>query len=332
VEPLIELIDEPGHEVEDGSYRLLEMQARAILELRLQRLTGLERDKIGDELKGLAEKIVDLLDILSSHERLISVLRHEIAEVRERFADERRTEIVEAELDQDDEDLIEREDMVVTVSHRGYIKRVRLSAYRAQRRGGKGRAGMNTHDEDFVTQVYVANTHTPVLFFSSSGQVYKLKVYRLPLATPQALGKAMVNLLPLDEGETITTVMPLPEDETGWDELFAVFATAFGGVRRNRLSDFTNVMANGKIAMKLDEGDKLVRVRTFAEEDNVLLATRDGKCIRFPVSDVRIFSGRTSTGVRGIGLAKGDQVIAMSGLRHEPVEVAARDDYLQSVN
>ncbi|MAG96910.1 MAG: DNA gyrase subunit A [Alphaproteobacteria bacterium] len=330
VAPLIELIDEPGHEVEEGSYRLLEMQARAILELRLQRLTGLERDKIGDELKGLAEKIVDLLDILSSHERLISVLRHEIAEVRERFADARRTEIVEAELDQDDEDLIEREDMVVTVSHRGYIKRVRLSAYRAQRRGGKGRAGMNTHDEDFVTQVYVANTHTPVLFFSSSGQVYKLKVYRLPLATPQALGKAMVNLLPLDEGETITSVMPLPEDEEQWANLSIVFATALGRVRRNALSDFSNVMANGKIAIRLTEGDRLVGVQSCDDGDDLLLAASGGKCIRFAATDVRVFKSRTSDGVRGMKLAKGDAVISLSLVRHAEVEVEERDDYLRS--
>ncbi|MDP7164588.1 MAG: DNA gyrase subunit A [Alphaproteobacteria bacterium] len=330
VGPLIELIDEPGHVVEDGSYRLLEVQAKAILELRLQRLTGLERDKIGDELKGLAEKIVDLLDILGSHERLTGVMRREITEVRERFADPRRSEIVEGELDQDDEDLIEREDMVVTVSHRGYIKRVRLSAYRAQRRGGKGRAGMNTHDEDFVTQVYVANTHTPVLFFSSSGQVYKLKVYRLPLATPQALGKAMVNLLPLDEGETITSVMPLPEDEEQWASLSIVFATAMGRVRRNALSDFSHVMANGKIAIRLGEGDRLVGVQSCDDGDDVLLAARGGKCLRFAATDVRVFKSRTSDGVRGMKLAKGDDVISMSLVRHAEVGVEERDDYLRT--
>ncbi len=332
VAPLIELIDDPDHKVVDGAYQLSEAQAKAILELRLHRLTGLERDKIATDLKEICDHIAEYLEILGSKEKLFDILREELLSAREQFADPRRSMIEESEFESDIEDLIQREDMVVTVSNTSYIKRVPLSTYRAQARGGKGRSGMSTRDEDFVSQVFVANTHTPMLFFSSTGMVYKLKVYRLPQGAPQARGKAMVNLLPLDETEVITTIMPLPEDEESWGDLFVMFATASGGVRRNRLSDFTNVMANGKIAMKLDEGDKLVRVRTFAEEDNVLLATRDGKCIRFPVSDVRIFSGRTSTGVRGIGLAKGDQVIAMSGLRHEPVEVAARDDYLQSVN
>jgi DNA gyrase subunit A len=222
--------------------------------------------------------------------------------------------------------------MVVTVTTTGYIKRVPLSTYRAQRRGGKGRSGMSTREEDFVSQVFVVNTHTPVLFFSSAGMVYKLKVYKLPLATPQARGKAMINLLPLRAGETITTLMPLPEDEDTWASLFAVFATATGNVRRNALSDFTNVMANGKIAMKLDEGDRLVRVRTFAEEDDILLFTRGGQCIRFPVPDVRVFSGRTSTGVRGIRLAKGDEVIGMCGLLHIEADPARREEYLQAFN
>jgi DNA gyrase subunit A len=228
--------------------------------------------------------------------------------------------------------LIQREDMVVTVSDSGYIKRVPLSTYRAQNRGGKGRSGMSTKDEDFVSQVFIANTHQPMLFFSSTGIAYKLKAYKLPQGTPQARGKALINVLPLDEGETITTVMALPEDEKSWDDLFVIFATASGGVRRNKLSDFRKVNANGKIAMKLDEGDHLVRVRVFEEDQNVFLATRKGKCVRFPVTDVRVFSSRNSTGVRGIRLVGDDKVIAMSGLNHIKVEVAERDDYLRSIN
>jgi len=332
IAPLIELIDDPEHRVEDGVYKLSEEQAKAILDMRLHRLTGLERDKIAADLKELCDKIEEYLKILASKELLFDILRSELLRMKEMFGNDRRTTIEDAEFEADIEDLIQREDMVVTVSSSGYIKRVPLSAYRAQNRGGKGRAGMSTRDEDFVSQVFVANTHQPVLFFSSNGMAYKLKVYKLPQGTPQARGKAMVNVLPLDEGETITTVMPLPEDEDTWENLFVMFATASGGVRRNRLSDFTNVMANGKIAMKLNEGDHLVRVRVFEEEDNVFLATRNGKCIRFPVSDVRVFSSRNSTGVRGIRLADDDDVIAMSGLRHIKVEVDERDEYLRSVN
>ncbi|MEE2760013.1 MAG: DNA gyrase subunit A [Pseudomonadota bacterium] len=335
VVPLIELIDDPTHPVVKDKYELSEEQAKAILELRLHRLTGLERDKIAEDLQDVCAKIQEYLEILASKELLFKILREELIAMREQFADERRTTIEEGEFEHDIEDLIQREDMVVTVSDGGYIKRVPASAYRAQHRGGKGRAGMATRDEDFVANVFIANTHQPVLFFSSSGMVYKLKVYKLPQGTPQARGKAMVNLLPLDEGETITTVMPLPEDETGWDELFAVFTTASGRVRRNRLSDFTNVMANGKIAMKFENGhgaDRLIRVRIFAEDEDVFLATRDGKCIRFPVTDVRVFAGRSSTGVRGIRLADDDTVIFMAGLRHIQTEVEARDDYLRAVN
>ena len=331
VAPMIALLDEPGHEVVDGKYKLSETQAKAILELRLHRLTGLERDKIGDDLKELGAQIEEFLAILGSREKLYGILRAELIEMREQFADERRTTIEEAEFEHDIEDLIQREDMVVTVTSSGYVKRVPLSTYRAQRRGGKGRAGMATRDEDFVDQVFVVNTHTPVLFFSSTGIVYKLKVYKLPLGTPQARGKALVNLLPLDEGETVTTMMPLPEDEESWGGLYVMFATASGNVRRNSLSDFTNVMSNGKIAMKLNEGDKLVRVRTCTEGDDILLSARGGKVIRFPVTAVRVFSGRTSTGVRGMKLADGDDVIAMSVVRHVEVEVEQRDAYLQAV-
>lgn len=332
VAPLIALLDEPGHKVDDnGNYRLSEAQARAILELRLHRLTGLERDKIGDDLKELGKQIEEYLAILASRERLLEVLREEMTEVRDKFANDRRTDLQEAEFEHDIEDLIQREDMVVTVSNTGYVKRVPLSTYRAQRRGGKGRSGMQTKEEDFVSQVFVVNTHTPVLFFSSTGMVYKMKVYRLPAGSPQSKGKALVNLLPLDEGETITTMMPLPEDEEKWGDLFVMFATKTGNVRRNALSDFTNVMKNGKIAMKLDEGDLLVKVRVFEEDDDVLLSTAEGKCIRFPVTDVRVFAGRNSVGVRGIRLADDDSVIAMSGLKHNEVAVEDRDAYLQAV-
>lgn len=329
VESLIELIDDPNHTVVDGRYRLSEAQARAILELRLQRLTGLEQAKIAEELNGLAVEIEDLLDILRSPIRIRKITRDEMQAVKEQFATPRRTSIEESELETDIEDLIQREDMVVTVSHGGYIKRVALSSYRAQRRGGKGRAGMSTRDEDFVSKVFVCNTHTPVLFFSSRGIVYRLKVYRLPEGNPQARGKALVNLLPLEVDETITTIMPMPEDEESWGDLFIMFATASGGIRRNRLSEFTNIMANGKIAMKLDEGDELIGVQTCSETQDIMLAADSGKCIRFPVTEVRIFSGRTSTGVRGIRLANGQKIVSMTMIDHVELETDVRDAYLR---
>ena len=332
VAPLIALIDEPGRAVAaDGTYRLSEAQARAILELRLQRLTGLERDKIAEELEEIAAQIREYLEILRSRPKLLGILRDELLDMKARFATPRRTEILDFGFEHDDEDLIQREEMVMTVTHAGYIKRVPLSSYRAQRRGGKGRAGMATRDEDFVSKVFVCNTHTPMLFFSSRGMVYQLKVYRLPVGTPQSRGKALVNLLPLQEGETITTFMPMPEDEASWDAMFVVFATSRGEVRRNKLSDFSNVKANGKIAMKFeDEDSRLVAVRPCSEDNDVLLSTAKGKCIRFAISDVRVFSGRTSTGVRGIKLADGDQVIAMSLLDDAgSVSTEEREVYLR---
>ncbi len=330
VEPLIALIDEPGRVVAaDGTIRLSAEQARAILELRLQRLTGLERDKIAAELEELAAKIKDYLDILGARARRLDILRAELRAIKDTFATPRKTEIQDLEFEQDIEDLIQREDMVVTVTHGGYIKRVPLSAYRAQRRGGRGRAAMATREEDFVSRIFVANTHTPVLFFSTNGMAYKLKVYRLPLGTPQARGKALVNLLPLDEGETISTLMPMPENEAKWDEMYVMFATAGGDVRRNKLSDFVNVMANGKIAMKLAKGDRLIGVQTCGEEGDVLLAAANGQAIRSAVADVRVFTGRTSTGVRGIKLEEGDHVISMSVLRHVDVETEERVAYLR---
>ncbi|HLO78718.1 MAG TPA: DNA gyrase subunit A [Magnetospirillum sp.] len=328
VEPLIRLIDEPGRAIVDGKYQLSEAQAKAILDLRLHRLTGLERDKIGDELKEIGEQIKEFLEILSSRPKLLEVLRGELLEIRNQFATPRRTTIEDSEFEADIEDLIAREDMVVTVTNTGYIKRVPLSTYRAQKRGGKGRSGMTMKEEDFINQVFVANTHTPMLFFSSTGQAYKLKVYRLPLGTPQAKGKAMVNILPLSEGETISTVMPMPEDESTWADLNVMFATSVGDVRRNQLSDFVDIRANGKIAMKLGEGERLIAVRTCSEADDVLLATRMGKAIRFSVGDVRVFKGRDSTGVRGIRL-DGDEVISMSILRHVDFDMETRDAFMR---
>ena len=332
VADIVALLDEPDRAVVDGRYRLSEAQAKAILELRLQRLTALERGKIGADLAELAEKIADYLAILDSRDRVLDILRAELAEIREAFGNERRTRLVEAEAEHDVEDLIQREAMVVTVTHGGYIKRVALSTYRAQRRGGKGRSAMATKEGDFLEKLFVCDTHTPVLFFSSRGMVYRLKVYRLPALTPQARGKALVNLLPLAEGEVITTVMPMPEDEAGWESLDIVFATASGNVRRNRLTDFASIMANGKIAMKLEAADRLVGVETCAAGADILLAARSGKCIRFPVDQIRVFRGRASTGVRGIRLAEGDSIVSMAVLRHTDFETGARDAYIRYAN
>jgi DNA gyrase subunit A len=331
VAELVALIDEPGRRVEDGVYRLSEEQARAILELRLQRLTALGRDEIGDELKGLAAKIVDYLDILRSRERLMGILRGELVEMKEKFATPRKTVIEDSFIEHDEEDLIQREDMVVTVSHAGYIKRVPLSTYRAQRRGGKGRAGMSTRDEDFVTRVIVVNTHTPLLFFSSRGKVYKLKTYKLPQGTPQARGRPMVNLLPLAEGETIQTILPLPEDEKTWADLVAVFATAEGLVRPISLSKFDNILTTGIIAIKLKEGDRLIGVTLATEDDDILLVARGGKCLRFPMKGVRLMGGRATAGVRGMALKGKDEVISMSVLRHGEEDADQRSAYLQAV-
>nr|WP_321457087.1 DNA gyrase subunit A [uncultured Cohaesibacter sp.] len=335
ISALITLIDDPRHELnEDGTYYLSEEQARAILDLRLQRLTALGRDEVGDELNALGEKIADYLDILRSRERIFSIIKDEMIVLKEEFATPRRTKIVEGGADFDDEDLIQREDMVVTFSHSGYIKRVPLSTYRAQRRGGKGRSGMSTKDEDFVTRLFVGNTHTPVLFFSSRGIAYKMKVWRLPLSAPQGKGKALINLLPLQQGEIITSILPLPEDEESWDTLDLMFATVSGSVRRNKLSDFKQVNRNGKIAMKFDEGseDGIVGVETCSPTDDVLLTTANGQCIRFPVDDVRIFQSRGSTGVRGIRLEDDDKVISMSILHHFDATPEERNEYLRQAN
>lgn len=327
--PLIDLIDDPEYEAVDGMCKLSEKQADAILDLRLHRLTGLEREKIHNELRELGGIIKELLSILASREKLYGIMRDELVAVKEEFSTPRRTTIEDVEFEHDIEDLIQREDMVVTVTNTGYIKRVPLSAYRAQKRGGKGRTGMNTHEEDYITNLFVASTHTPVLFFSNAGLVYKMKVYRLPVGSPQSTGKALINLLPLKQDERITTIMQLPENETECENLDVMFATRTGNVRRNKLSDFVDVKANGKIAMKLDEGDTLIDVKICTDDQDVLLAAKAGKSIRFPVSDVRVFSGRTSTGVRGIRLGKGDEVISMSVLRHTEADMEKRYAYLK---
>lgn len=328
--PLISLIADRRTVVsEQETVRLSDEQARSILELRLHRLTALGRDEIGDEAKGLAERIADYLDILRHRSRVLDIIRGELNEVKDQFAVPRRSEIVESDLDLDDEDLIEREDMVVTFTHGGYVKRTPLTTYRTQHRGGKGRSGMAMKDEDFVTSLFAASTHAEVLFFSSTGMVYKQKVWRLPLGSPQSRGKALVNILPLDKDESITSVMLLPEDEAEREKLDVMFATRKGGVRRNKLMDFVQVNRNGKIAMKPDEDDGIVDVKICSERDDVLLTTSNAQCIRFKVSDVRVFTGRTSSGVRGIRLAKGDEVISMAVLRHVDVTPAEARAYMK---
>ena len=332
--PLIELIADPRHTVSgEGTYRLSEEQAKAILELRLARLTALGRDEIADELNKIATEIREYLAILASRARVVDIVKGELQAIKDEFATPRKTEIVDIEGEVEDEDLIQREDCVVTVSHKGYIKRVPLATYRAQRRGGKGRSGMSTRDEDFVTQLFVTSTHTPVLFFSSRGMCYRMKVWRLPPASPQSTGKALVNLLPLAEGEVITSILPLPEDSSTWGELELIFATRSGNVRRNALADFESINRNGKIAMKLDEGDSIVQVAIAKPDQDVLLTSADGQCIRFLISDeIRLFKGRDSTGVRGIRLGDADEVISMAILNHFEASAEERAAYLKQAS
>ncbi|MGR3640453.1 DNA gyrase subunit A [Alterinioella nitratireducens] len=326
----IALIDDPTHRAnEDGTYNLSETQARAILELRLQRLTQIGVKEVTDELQELAAKIRDYLDILSSRDRILSIISTELAEVKDQFAVPRRTEIVDWSGDMEDEDLIEREDMVVTVTSGGYIKRTPLIDFRAQRRGGKGLSGMATKEDDVVTTLFVANTHTPLLFFTSDGMVYKMKTWRLPQGGRTSRGKAIVNLLPIPQGVSIAAVMPVDRDEEDWGDLQIVFATTAGDVRRNMLSDFTNVMRNGKIAMKLPEGVELVNARICTEDDDVMLVTDAGRAIRFRTTDVRVFKGRDSTGVRGIRLSNGDKVVSMAVIRHFEASAEERAAYLK---
>jgi len=329
--PYIALIDDPTHTAnEDGTYNLSEAQARAILELRLQRLTQLGVKEVTDELEELAGKIKDYLDILSSRDRIMQIITDEMRSIRDEFSVPRRTEIVDWAGDLDDEDLIEREDMVVTVTAGGYIKRTALSDFRAQKRGGKGLSGGQLKDDDVVTTLFVANTHTQLLFFTTDGMAYKLKTWRLPLGGRTSKGKAIINILPIPSGVSVAAIMPVDRDEEDWDDLQIVFATNKGSVRRNKLSDFTNVMRNGKIAMKFEDEDMcLIDARICSEEDDVMLVTNSGRAIRFPVPDVRVFNSRNSTGVRGVRLSNGDEVVSMSVIRHFEATSDERASYLK---
>ena len=328
--PLIALIDDPEYFVDDkGTYQMSEAQAKAILELRLHRLTGLEREKIGNELKEITDLIAELLSILASREKLFEVMRNELVEVKAKFGTPRRTEIIDSGFETDVEDLIQREDMVVTITHGGYVKRTPLVTYRAQKRGGKGRAALSMKDEDFVSDMFVASTHTPILFFTSKGIVHRMKVYQLPLGNPQSRGKAFVNMLPLEKDENISVILRLPENEELWDQLDILFATTQGSVRRNKLSDFRNIRSNGLIAMKLEGGEKLIDVKICRDDEDVVLATRLGRAIRFEVADLRVFAGRTSTGVRGVKLQSGDEVMSMSILKHVNATPEERTAYLK---
>ena len=327
VKSLIKLIDDPRHGITaKDNCSFTEEQARAILELRLQRLTAMGIDEIKSELDDLKGTIEDLLLTLSDKGKIYDIIKDELTYVKDNFAVERRTEILGELDDVEDEDLIKKEDMAVTVTRSGYIKRVPLSTYRAQNRGGKGRAGMQTKDDDFVRHIFISNTHQPILFFSSKGMVYRLKTWKLPLSSPQAKGKAMVNLLPLDEDERITTVMSLPENQDEWENLYVIFATSSGGVRRNSLADFWRINKNGKIAMKLDSKERIISVQTCTEDNDILLASKKGQSIRFNVDKVRVFASRSSTGVRGIRLSKNDSVVGMAVLNR----VKASNDELRA--
>ena len=325
---LIKLVDDKANITDNGKIHLSETQAKAILEMRLQRLTAMEKDKLENDLEELTKEITEFVSILSSRDKLLSILKGELVKVREEFATPRKTEIIEGNFDQDIEDLIQKEDMVVTVTLSGYIKRVPLATYKAQNRGGKGRSGLSMRDEDITTQLFVGNTHTPMLFFSSRGQVYSLKLYKLPLGNPQSKGRPMVNILPLQEGETITNIMPMPENQDEWDNMHIMFATAKGNIRRNDLSDFKKIQSNGKIAIRMDEDDSLVNVMACNEENHVLLASKQGKAIRFPVNAIRVFKSRTSDGVRGMRLADGDRVISMTILHGIKSTIEEREAFL----
>lgn len=332
IEPLVRLVDDPNSIYKNGRCYLTDIQAQAILDLKLNRLTGLERTKISNELAALADKIKEYFTILGDKAKIFAIIRQEFVEVKESFAIARLTSISEVAQDIDDEDLIQKEDMVVTISHGGYIKRVPLNSYRAQRRGGKGKMGMTTKEEDFVYDMFVANTHCPVLFFSTTGIVYQMKVYKLPLASPQSKGKAMVNLFPTKPNETLSTVLALPENSKEWDSYDIVFATSRGTIRKNKLSDFLNVRASGKIAMKLENKDKLVGVALCKDDQDVLISTKFGKCVRFPVCELRIFNSHHSIGVRAIKLRDADEVISMAILNNGMFSAEERDEYIRYSN
>ncbi len=329
VEALIQLVQDRGNIVKDGKFYFTEIQAKAILEMRLARLTGLEMEKISDELKVLATEISGYLELLSDRSTMMALVKKELIEVKEQFATPRKSTIEDSEFEVDIEDLIPKEDMVVVGTMNGYIKRVALTAYRTQKRGGKGRSAMDVRDEDIATDIFVTNTHTPILFFSNKGKVYRLKTYKLPLGSPQARGRALVNLLPLEQDEKISTILALPEDESKWQDLSIAFATSHGDIRRNSMDQFVDIRSSGKIAMKLEPGQALVGVSLCHESDDILLSTKDGKCIRFPVEKLRVFQSRNSTGVRGIKLEKGNEVIAMSVLKHANDDSEIKDKYLK---
>lgn len=329
VSTIIKLVQDKGNVIEDGKFYFTEAQAKAILEMRLARLTGLEMDKINEELKNLAALISEYLELLGNREKLMDLVKSELNEIKENFATPRRSTIEENELDMDVEDLIPKEDMVVVATLNGYIKRVALDSYRAQRRGGRGKSAMDVREEDVATDIFVANTHTPILFFSDKGKCYKMKAYKLPLGTPQARGRALVNLLPIDQDEKISTILALPEDESSWNDLSIVFATSTGDVRRNSMDQFTDIRSSGKIAMKLEEGQKLIGVNICTEENDIMLSTKNGKCIRFPVAKLRVFQSRNSTGVRGIKLEKDNEVVSLSILKHAKEDSETKEIYLK---
>lgn len=329
INALIELVGEVRNEIVDNHCYLTDLQARAILDMKLQRLTGLEKEKIENELKSLGEEITDLLSILASRDKLMNLIKNELVEIRREFAIPRKTQIDLNELDDDIESLIPKEDMVVTVTHGGYIKRVPLSTYRAQRRGGKGRSGITVRDEDITTEIFISNTHTSVMFFSNFGKVYRLKIYKLPLATPQSKGRSLMNIFPLSENEVITQVMLMPENEESWEFYSIFFATSSGNVRRNSLVDFKNIQSNGKIAMKLSDGDKLIGVKVCNDNDHIFLASKNGRCVRFPVTAVRVFKGRTSDGVKGMKLSDNDELISLSVLKGANQDTEIKETYLK---
>lgn len=328
---IMKLVQDKGNIIKDGKFYFTEFQAKAILDMRLARLTGLELDKINEELKNLAAEIAGYLEILADRNKLLAVIKKELIEIKEQFAVPRRSSIEDSEFEVDMEDLIPKEDMVIVATLNGYIKRVALSAYRTQRRGGRGRSAMDVREEDIATDIFVANTHTPILFFSSKGKCYKLKAYKLPLGNPQARGRALVNLLPIDQDEKISTILALPEDESKWNDLSIIFATSSGDVRRNSMDQFADIRSSGKIAMKLDSKDELIGVNLCGEKDDILLSTKNGKCIRFPVEKLRIFQSRNSTGVRGIKMDSGNNVMAMSVLTHAGDDSEIKEKYL-SIN
>ncbi|MFM7702423.1 MAG: DNA gyrase C-terminal beta-propeller domain-containing protein, partial [Alphaproteobacteria bacterium] len=329
VEAMIKLVQDKGNVIKDGNFYFTEAQARAILEMRLARLTGLEMEKITDELKALAVEISGYLELLSDKLKMMALVKKELIAIKDEFATPRKSTIEDSEFEVDIEDLIPKEEMVVVATMNGYIKRVALSSYRTQRRGGKGRSAMDVREEDIATDIFATNTHTPILFFSSKGKCYKLKTYKLPLGTPQARGRALVNLLPLEGDEKISTILALPENEESWKDLSIVFATSNGDIRRNSMDQFVDIRSSGKIAMKLEGDEALVGVALCTEKDDILLSTKDGKCIRFPVEKLRVFQSRNSTGVRGIKLEDGNKVIALSIIKHAKEDSEVKDKYLK---